>query len=187
MCDKYHQNVVQRIQFISLKTHRESLILILCYLGTWLQLNQTYSAVKYQHWVTSCVIWDAEKRWPVGSGQWRSLKQVIKGAMKDEEVNKGTKKKFKRNKTPNSVVSSVLLLLLLFPWYLPLLSVSLWASQKLFQFGQLNDAEYGLSLFVFVIKLHWILRYTHSSFYWLVGVLKFVFTNTGEKRSGRRK
>lgn len=112
MCDKYHQNVVQRIQFISLKTHRESLILILCYLGTWLQLNQTYSAVRYQHCVTSCFIWDAEKRWPVGSGQWRSLKQVIKGAMKDEEVNKVTKKKFKRNKTPNSVVSSVLLLLL---------------------------------------------------------------------------
>lgn len=120
----------------------------------------------------SCFIWDAEKTWPMGSGQ-RSLKQVIKRAMEDEKVKKVTRKKFMRKKKPNSVVPSELLLFLS-PWYLLLLSFSLWASQKLFQFDQLNDAEYGLSVFVFVIKSHWILSYTYSLFCWLVGFLKFI-------------
>lgn len=60
----------------------------------------------------SCFIWDAEKRWHVGPVQGRSLKEVMKRAMKYEEVNKVTKKKFKRTKPPNSVVPSELLLLL---------------------------------------------------------------------------
>lgn len=137
----------------------------------------------------SCFIWDTEKRWPVGSGQRRSLKQVIKRAMKDGEVQKVTKKKFKRKKPQNSVVLSELLLLVLSPWYCLLISFSLCASQKLFQFGQLYDAEYGSSLFVFVIKSHWILRYTYSLFCWLVGFLKFicVYKYRLKKRSRRHK
>lgn len=147
------KNAVQRIQFISLKTHTEDLILILCYLYTLLQLNQTYSAVRNQQWVTvpafSGMLRKADS---MGPGQRRTLKQAIKRAMKDE-VNEVTKKKFKRKKS-NCVEPSELLLLHFCPWYLLLLCLafSLWDSQNLFQDDQLNGVEYGLSLYVFVIN-----------------------------------
>lgn len=51
----------------------------------------------------------------MGSGQRKNLKQVIKRTMKDEEVNKVTKKRLKRKKPPNSVVPSELLFLFLSP------------------------------------------------------------------------
>lgn len=93
------KNAVQRIQFISLKTHAKGPILILRYLYTWLQLNQMYSAVRNQQWVTvPAFSGTLRKADPMGPGQRRTLKQAIRRAMKDEEVNKMTRKKFKRQK-----------------------------------------------------------------------------------------
>lgn len=93
------KNAVQRIPFISLKTHTEDLILILCYLYTCLQLNKTYSAVRNLQWVTGPAFSGTlRKADPMGPGQRRTLKQAIKRVVKVEEVNKVTKKMFKRKK-----------------------------------------------------------------------------------------
>jgi len=98
----------------------------------------------------------------MGPGQRATLKQGIQRAMKDEEVNKVTKKKFNRKRIKLCSAIRAFALAHVPSIFLSPLAFFPSESQKLFQFDQLNGAEYGLSLYVFVIKLRSTRRYVES-------------------------